>query len=156
MRTTPAALTLTLLLGACGEEPGPSRKKSPPPGEDFTFDHTVRITAPTNGETVDAAFTVAVETGADVSSVRVRLDDARVGTISLSEIGDGSIAVTAEAGRHNLTAEAIDPDGVPVSEHTVVFRVAEDDTPWVTLTSPSDGDTVRNPVRFTVEADPDG
>jgi hypothetical protein len=39
-----------------------------------------------------------------------------------------------------------------VSEHTVAFRVSVDDTPWVTITSPSDGDTVPNPVRFSVEA----
>ncbi|MEC8424702.1 MAG: hypothetical protein VX000_13050, partial [Myxococcota bacterium] len=44
--------------------------------------------------------------------------------------------------------------GAVVSEHGVSFRVTVDDTPWVGITSPSDGDTVPNPVRFSVATSP--
>lgn len=152
MRTLMPLLAIPMLLAGCAESPANRSPKAP--GEDFTFDHTVRITAPTNGETVEGAFTVALEAGADVASVRVRLDDAPMGAVTLSDLGTGRLVLSADAGRHVLAAEAMDADGVPVSEHTVAFRVAVDDTPWVTITSPSDGDTARNPVRFTVEASP--
>ena len=149
MRQAALPFALLAFLCACAEEPA---KNARPPGEDFTFDHTVRITAPTNGETVGGSFTLALETGPDIAGVQVRLDDADVGAITLTDLGEGRLALSADDGRHSLVAVGLDAEGTPVSEHTVAFRVSLDDTPWVSITSPSDGDTVANPVRFAVEA----
>jgi len=148
------ALSLSAGLSACEEPSVKHNKRHKAPGEDFQFDHSVHITSPTNGETVDGAFVVTFEAGADVALVRLSVDNTRADSVDVTNVDDGRFAVTADVGRHAVRVEGVDADGALVSEHQITLRVA-DDQPWVTITSPSDGDTTPNPVRFTVSASDD-
>lgn len=139
---------LLALAGGCAEPPD---RRARPPAEDFRFDQSVRITMPSNGDAVDSRFPVAVETGPAVASVALLLDGANIGDIDPES---GPVALQADAGRHRLVARGRGPGGAVVSEHGVTFQVTVDDTPWIGITSPSDGATVPNPVRFSVSASP--
>jgi hypothetical protein len=149
MRRRFVAVMLSTALTACVEEPA---KKRGAPGEDFTWDDSVRVTAPTNGETVGGTFVVELTAGKDLSEVRLDVDGALVDTLTATDLtgGVGTITVTAEPGRHTLLLSGLDDAGDVRSEHSLVVRVADDETPWITVTSPADGATVSNPVSFTV------
>jgi hypothetical protein len=146
----PRALLLSLLLSACADDGAPRRQG---PGEDFQWDDSVRITAPSNGEVVDPTFVVHYSAGADVAMVRLDVDGAtQVAATEPGADGTGELLVSIEGGRHRLTLVGLDPDGAELSEHALSVQADDGVDPWVGFTSPQDGATVTNPVRFALSA----
>ncbi len=152
MRT---ALFVFLALSACAD-PHPNKDKggggnNKPPGEDFVADGTVRITAPTNGEAVDPTFTIWYQTGEAVTDVALATADGVVA--EATQVGrSGSLVVTLEEGRQALTLTGFNAEGVETSRHNLAVTVVGSGAPWVAITSPADGATVPNPVRFALDA----
>ena len=155
MHPRPHLLILPLLLAAlpaCDDAGGQKIQKAP--GEDFHFDDQVRITAPANGATVPPEFVVRWDAGEDVQDLRLEVDGALLRQFTRIEAGPGYFRIDVETGAHDLRLVGVDADGNEVSDHQIVVRVSTGD-PWVTLTSPADGDTVPNPAYFAVAASED-
>jgi len=142
------ALLPALLLTACSNEPDEAR----PPGEDFSQAHTVRITSPEHGERIEPTFTLAYEKGANVKSFDILIDGAAISLTGL-DAESQTLAVTVEEGRRLIEMVGYDGQGTEISDYALTIN-AQDSGPWVTITSPIDGDTVYNPVTFVVDADP--
>jgi hypothetical protein len=144
-----ALLFLTALgLTACTEDdPG-----NDVPGEDFQYEHSVRITSPNQGETVPTAFTILFSAAKDVEGVELDMGGELAATVIVDASGGGSIALTADTGHLRLTLRGFDGQGLAVSQHTVDINVVEAGDPWVSFTSPPDGGTANNPVTFGLDA----
>lgn len=143
---------LLLLLSACSPPEDPKKT----PGEDFRKDTDVAILSPTNGETVTGAVVLAWEAGADISSVQLQVDgDVQVQATAVGPTGSGELVLALDEGRHALLLQGLDAQGRQLSSYSIGIRVAEDEQPWVTITSPGDGATVPNPVVFAVGASAD-
>lgn len=134
------------LLFACAPD------DATPEQDGFTRGHVVRVTAPTNGETVESPFVLTFEAGGAIADVSLLADTAAVVTAVPVEDGGGELVVELEEGAWELTLVGLDAEGVEASRHTVTVRVAEPEDAWVTITSPSNGAEVPNPVTFAVEA----
>ncbi len=136
-----------LALIACS----PGVKTRDAPGENFQTDTSVAVTSPANGATVDPTFEVSFTAGHSVDSVQLFIDGVMVASDAPSG-GSGALTVTVEEGRHNLALTGLDGAGDQLSNHTLTLRAAAEDIDWVTITSPSDGALVTNPVHFAIEA----
>ena len=150
-----AGLLLVSLLAACGADDDKVRHQ--PPGEDFQKDTDVVITNLSDGETTQSPLVVAFEAGTDVASVRL---DNEYGTLVdatvVPDAGTGSMVVDIVDGRYALSLVGLDGQGAELSRYTITIRVSTpDESSWVTVTSPSDGDTVPNPVAFVASASDD-
>ncbi|MBM4393112.1 MAG: hypothetical protein FJ090_18465 [Deltaproteobacteria bacterium] len=110
----------------------------------------VRVTAPANGETVASTFTLSYRVGEAVRAVELLANDAPVA--SATEL-DGSLVVTLDEGKYELALVGYDGDE-ELSRDTLSVRVSDGGS-WVTITSPSDGAEVANPVTFTVTSSSD-
>jgi hypothetical protein len=141
------AVVPTLLLTGCSEEPD-----NKPPGENFSQAHTVRITAPEQGERIETDFVIEFEVGANVHSFELAINDAPL-TLTAADAESGSVAVTVEEGRHLIEMTGFDAQGAEISDYSITVNASGGGT-WVTITSPIDGDVVYNPVTFAVDADP--
>ena len=142
------ALLPALLLTGCSNEPDDAR----PPGEDFSQAHTVRITSPEHGELTEPTFTLAYEKGANVKGFDILIDGAAISLTALDSESQ-TLVVTVEEGRRLIEMVGYDGQGTEISNYALTIN-AQDSGPWVTITSPIDGDTVYNPVTFVVDADP--
>ena len=141
----------TLLLACATETPADQPKKAAAGSADnFGNGDTVRIVSPTSGETVPTAFTVHYTAGSNVASLGLFADGASVTTIESVE-GEGDLAVTLAEGKYTLELVGYGPKGSELSHDDLTLRVS-DGGEWVTITSPSDGANVSNPVTFTVTA----
>lgn len=148
---------LLALVFACAPEA--AHPKSSAKGEDtedtdqFGGARAVRIDAPASGETVAPAFTVRYHAGKKVDAVALFADG-----VAVTDLGDasaeGELAVTLPEGRTTLHLVGYDADGAELSHDDRDIRVSEGG-PWITLTSPSDGAEVANPVTFTVATSDD-
>lgn len=148
------SLLLLLPLAACQAGEG---TRQAPPGEDFRKDTDVLITNLSNGETTSSPLVVQYEAGADVHAVQL---DNQYGTLVASTVvgadGTGELIVELADDRYELTLVGLDDDGGELSRYTITVRVStEDEASWVTITSPSDGQTVSNPVSFAVSSSAD-
>ncbi len=148
---------LLLLVTSCGpDETNQRRGKGDLPDENFLDADTIRVTSPSNGETVESPVTLAYETGSAVDRFFVKGNGA---TLTIEEVasedGTGLIVLDLESGRWDFNLEAYDAENNPLSEYAFAIRVAGDEESWVTITSPSDGSEVPNPVIFTTEASDD-
>ncbi len=110
----------------------------------------VRVTAPANGETVASTFTVSYRVGEAVTSVELLANDEPVA--SATDL-DGSLVVTLDEGKYELALVGLDGSD-ELSRDTLSVRVSDGGS-WVTITSPSDGAEVANPVTFTVTSSSD-
>lgn len=148
---------VSLPLG-CDPEPAP-KQRAQAPGEDFDYAHNVRIIVPLNGALVEETFVVKYEQGDDIADVQFELNGAAVTMLEHDPEG-GSFVVSAAPGAQTLKMFGLDSDGQVVSEHQARLNVQDGDpssdggAAWVTITSPSDNDTVTNPVTFSVNFDP--
>lgn len=123
-------------------------------GDAFLRDGSVRITSPTNGETVADRLRVEFDAGGAVEMARLFVD----GSAAEQEnavAGGGSFVTHLESGRHKLDLVGYDAEGELLSTYSITVRVADPEATWVTVTSPADGATVPNPVRFVVGASTD-
>jgi len=142
------ALVLGLLLG-CGSNGKSTSDDQQTPGSGYRYDHSVQITAPLDGDTVDANFSVVYEAGADVTAVE--LTGPEPALHSTPEDGSGTIAVDDLPDGHTaLLLTGYDADGAQINTHGITIRVTEPGEPWVTITSPEDGAETHNPVVFAV------
>jgi hypothetical protein len=140
---------LFLLIACAGDEK---------PGSDadgFTRKTAVRVVSPTNGETVESPFVLRYEAGGDVAEVTLLADAATVVEPQPVEGGEGELLVELAEGSWQIALVGLDVDGVEASRKTLTVRVAEAGDAWVTITSPSDGANLPNPVTFAVEASDD-
>ena len=140
MNTRFPILLSAALLGGC-----PEKEKQPSTAGAFEQRAIVRIDAPTMGATVQSPFEVQYTLGPDVADFELAVDGE-----SVSISGEGEIE--AEPGRQQITLEGWDADGNLLNSHWVDVNVVDLSEPWVTITTPSSGATVRNPVQFGVEA----
>lgn len=150
-------LTLTLLL-ACQQNFGDGKTRQggaeEEPEDNFGGRMAVRITSPAAGDTVTAPFTLEWEAGEDIAQLEVYLDShPALGPFDATT--SGSVEIEAEEGRYPIELYGIDADGTYVTSHEVWVRVSAEDASWVTITSPTDGDEVHNPVTFAVSASAD-
>ena len=140
---------VTLLFTGCSSEP---EESSQTPEGNFGQAHTVRIVSPEQGERVEPSFVIEYEVGANVRSFDFLVDGAPISLTNLDEAGQ-TLAVTVDEGRRQLQMVGYDGQGSVISDYSISVN-AVSEGPWVTLTSPIDGDTVYNPVTFVVDADP--
>jgi len=112
----------------------------------------LRVLSPANGDAVESTFPLRVAVDPEVVRVSVKADGATVGreTVPYRE-SEFDLMVTLPEGRQELRVEAQDADGQTLGSYSLMVQVVGEQ-PWVALTSPRDGSTVRNPVRFTVNA----
>lgn len=126
------------------------------PVEDQFADHTaVRIVSPASGETLEEAFVLRYEAGADVALAQVRVDGEPVG--SFVEVDEsGRQVVTVASGRHVVEVVGYDSARGELSSDSVEIRVLADPAAaWVSIASPTDGSHPFNPVQFAIEASDD-
>ncbi len=143
------SLMPALLLSGCKDEP---TEESRPPGAEFVQATSVRIVSPEHGELIEPTFTIEYEVGAKVKSFEFRVDGSPISLTALDEESH-TLVVTVEEGRRLIQMIGYDGQGVQLSDYAITVN-AQDSGPWVTITSPVDGDTVYNPVTFAVDADP--
>lgn len=123
------------------------------PGEDFRDHESVRVTWPTNGETVESPFVLLYSAGEDVARVHLEAAGETVVPAATVEGGEGELVVELEPGSAwPLALVGEDAAGVELSRHELTVRVATPAERWVTIASPSDGAEVPNPVNFVVSA----
>ncbi len=147
------------LLSACSGEHGKQAKGKNNPGKDFVGDTTVRVTSPSHGAAVAGEFTVTVQAGTGLDTVELWADGAAYTATSLGASGRDAttsvdFVVSLPEGHHELEVFGLDRQGNEQSTHALAVDVVADG-PWVAVTSPRDGATVNNPVRFTVNASAD-
>jgi hypothetical protein len=153
------AVVLVFGLFACdlhgGDASGTVRHPPPPTDEDqFVGPRQVRITAPSDGETVEDAFDVDYEAGDKVATVRISVDGDPVS--GFVRVAHGPVAVELESGRHTLTLVAYDDASAELSRDAIAVRVLADaSAAWVSITSPADGSNPTNPVQFAVAGSAD-
>ncbi len=112
----------------------------------------VRVLSPANGDAVEATFPVEVEVDPEVVRISIRADGETVAREMVPyRESVFTLMVTLPEGRQELSVEALGEDGEALGSYALTVQVVGEQ-PWVTLTSPRDGSTVRNPVRFTVNA----
>ena len=116
--------------------------------DQFANDSSIRITEPSNGDVLDAEFVLKYEAGADIETLELELDDEAYSNLDITE---DSTTLTLDAGSHKISIIGFDEDSTWLSETSITITVDGGD-PWVTITSPSDGSIVSNPVRFSVTA----
>lgn len=149
--------SFSLLVACSGDDKGGNTVRGPAeeaPGEDFLKSTDVRLTSPTRGAAITPSTTVSWESGADVASVALEVDDTIVWGPEATS-GEGSTEIELEGGRRSLTLYGYDEDGFQLSRYTIAVRVSDEGETWVSIVSPSDGATVSNPVTFVVEASDD-
>ncbi|MFZ5477768.1 MAG: Ig-like domain-containing protein [Myxococcota bacterium] len=132
------------LLLACAPDEAPAER------DGFTRGMTVRVSSPSNGETVESPFVLTFEAGRDVAGVTLLADSETV--VAFAEPDAGEIVVELAEGSWELALVGLDASDAEVSRDALTVRVAAAGDPWVTITSPSDGAEVPNPVTFAVEA----
>ncbi len=144
-----ASLLLPLFVACADDAPGPRQA----PGEDFAKDTDVRFTNLSNGQTVPSPLVVQYSAGADVAGIQLENDyGVLVSATAVPDGGAGELIVNIADGRYELTLLGLDEDDAELSRSSITIRVETDDDAWVTITSPSDGATVTNPVSFVVDA----
>ncbi len=149
MVTSRFFLVAALFCVGCPSEP--EKRKSSESGA-FDQNATVRIDAPTMGESVESPFSVQYSLGPDVDGFALFVGDAEIDGLSVDQNGSGSIEVEAAAGRHRIALDGYDEAGTLLNEHWIEVNVVAPDEPWVTITTPSSGAVVGNPVQFGVSA----
>lgn len=156
MRSRLLVLAAPLLLAAtaCDEPQANAKKGGDLPGEDFTYDHSARITTPAANARVDATFTVGWAVGDDIEALVLEADGVVLTELTQIEDGRGSTTVTLDQGRTILRLTGLSVSGEAVTEHEVNVFV-QDTGAFVGLASPSDGAQVPNPVHFVVNAGDD-
>lgn len=125
------------------------------PGENFTYDGSVRVLEPANGAVVEPTFSVFFSAGEDVAEVRLDVDGYPYMSATPVEELDGELVVTLEVGGHALSLVGFDAQGEALSHHDLSIQVAEEGGTWIGFVSPTDGDTLNNPVTFVVNGSDD-
>ena len=145
------------LLLACAVEPDSGNTRKAAAAEDDSDllggEGAVRVLSPANGETVDGSFTLSWRAGTEVKGLRLDADGATIDSVDVSD-SDGSFVVTLEEGRHELSLVGLSAAGAELSHDDLTVRVDTDGS-WVTITSPSDGAEVANPVTFAIATSAD-
>ena len=118
----------------------------------FDSNLVVRLDSPTNGATVQSPFVVEYTVGPGVDSFELMVSDVSVEDAGLDDDGQGSVEFEVDNGRHRITLEGWDSDGILLNEHRIDVNVVDMEGPWVTITTPTTGAVVSNPVLFGVEA----
>ncbi len=142
---------MLLLLWACATAPvdsGDTPAAGDPPVDNFGGAEAVRVDSPANGETVPPTFPIRFHAGKDVATVELHVEGASVTRVDADE---GVLVATLPEGKTTLRLVGLGAKGAELSADELTVRVS-DDSVWVTLTSPSDGAHVANPVTFTVSA----
>jgi len=128
------------------------------PEDNFGQIASVRITDPVHGATVATTFAVSYTKSEDVLEVAFTIDDLPV-DMTLLDAQAQTMVLTVSEGTHRVGLIGKDSSGVTLTDyHITVNAINEEDDEedsWVTLTSPIDGDTVYNPVTFTINASAD-
>ena len=145
---------LLLFLLGCVEDAPQAPEDGGDSSDRFGGENAVRVTSPSNGETVATAFTLHYRAGSGVQSLVLLADGLSVHEIPGDLKAEGEIAVTLEEGKPMLRLVGYGPDGAELSHDDLTVRVS-DSGPWVTITSPSDGANVANPVTFSVSSSAD-
>lgn len=144
---------MLLFLLACTPEPTSDPIQAEPGVEtqdNLGGNEAVRVTSPANGETVASTFTLAYRAGAALTGIELLAAGTPVVALTEIDPGDGELVVTLPEGKYDLELVGYSDDNV-VSSDFLTIRVS-DGGPWVTITSPSDGAEVANPVTFTFTA----
>jgi hypothetical protein len=145
------------LLLACAVEPDSGNTRKAAAAEDDSDllggEGAVRVLSPANGETVDGSFTLSWRAGTEVKGLRLDADGATIDSVDVSD-SEGSFVVTLEEGRHELSLVGLSAAGAELSHDDLTVRVDTDGS-WVTITSPSDGAEVANPVTFAIATSAD-
>ncbi|MAY80566.1 MAG: hypothetical protein CL930_07255 [Deltaproteobacteria bacterium] len=118
----------------------------------FDSNLVVRLDSPTNGATVQSPFVVEYTVGPGVDSFELMVSDVSVEDAAVDADGQGSTEFEVDNGRHRITLEGWDSDGILLNEHRIDVNVVDMEGPWVTITTPTTGAVVSNPVLFGVEA----
>ena len=142
-------VVLPLWFLGCSEEAPTS-----PPGENFSQADTVRILSPEHGAVVDPTFTVQYEVGDSVENFYFEVEGEMVTDLTTLDTDAGTLVVTVGEGTQSLRLVGLDGQGEQLSDYAITVNAAGDG-PYVTITSPIDGDLVYNPVNFVLDADPD-
>ncbi len=148
---------LLFALACATESPDPAGQngdQADTAADQFGGATAVRVESPSNGETVPTAFTLHYHAGADVAALALLADGVTVSEVSGDLEAEGDLAVTLEEGKPTLRLIGFDSQGAELSHDDLTVRVS-DSGPWVTITSPSDGANVANPVTFTVSSSSD-
>jgi hypothetical protein len=138
---------MLIFLVACGGTP-------PEAADHFGGRDAVRVLEPTNGDTVDGTFTLRFRAGEAVAAVAFEAEGVTVTSLAGVVPGEGSMVVTLDEGRYDVALVGLDEAGEELSRDELAIRVSEGGT-WVTISSPSDGAEVANPVTFTVATSDD-
>jgi hypothetical protein len=145
-----AIVSLLVIVGCPAESKNGSTSRTSAGA--FDVDATVRLDAPTMGSTVQSPFDVSFTLGPEVTTHSLLLGDDPLDGVLLTEGGVGVVVVEAEPGDARLTLEGRGADGTLLNTHWVEVNVVAPDGPWVTITTPSDGADVSNPVQIGVDA----
>ncbi len=144
---------MLLFFLACPSPGGPTEvheAESSVNEDNLLGEGAVRVTSPANGETVSSTFTLSYRAGTEVDAVELLADD--VAITSATEL-DGTLVVSLAEGKYDLELVGYG-GGSELSRDALSIRVSDGGT-WVTITSPSDGAEVANPVTFTVTSSTD-
>lgn len=139
--------TSMLLFSGCKTDDTDSQTQD----RGFAYDHAVQITSPMGGDSVSMTFDVTYTVGADVHDWFFELDGMPATVVSADRQQQTLTVQASTEGRQTLRMVGVDRQGRQLSEHTVRIVVTEQ-SDWIGITSPSDGDMVYNPVQFAVTA----
>ena len=117
----------------------------------------VSISSPPDGATVSGTVGVSADATDDegVSQVEFFADGASIGTDSVAPYSVSWDSTTMADGPHTLTATATDTIGQTASDSIGVTVDNVDSPPTVSVTRPTNGDTVRGPVTLSADATDD-
>ena len=126
---------------------------------------SVRVTNPSNGQTVSGPVTITAEANDDIGVTKVEFS---IDNIFSGEDLDGSNGWSfpwdtrnETIGAHTISATAYDTAGQPSTTYTITVNVCnppqcEDNPPAVTITNPENGATISGLVTITADATDDG
>ena len=135
--------TLLLTFLACTQDKVVEEDK-----DQFANETSVLITQPTNGDVVESSFVLQYEAGVDVATLEFHVDNEHVSDLDITQ---ESTPITLDAGNHKLSLIGLDKNDAWLSENSITITVDVGE-PWVTITSPTDGSVVTNPVNFNINA----
>lgn len=157
-----ALLTLTLLASCSTQTPSPGPNPQPPAGSADTVRPTLTLTSPQEGSTASGSLLLqgTVRDNVGLSRLTYRFGNGNEQALTLP--ADGAISQSLclcglSAGTYVLTVTAYDAAGnstsvtrtVTVTTGNGTGTPADTQAPTFTLTSPTAGASVQNPVRLT-------
>ena len=134
---------MLFFLTACLNEPPVEQR------DQFQKEHSLRITTPANGAVVDSSFIVGFEAGSKIDQIRVEANGVVVKRFT--DMRDGEFELQLSEGTQTVKFFALDAQE-KVLDRRALSLIVDPKEYFVSITSPTDGSTVSNPVQFVINA----